>query len=116
MRHPLFLSTAAMLLLAAGAAHARPQRTATPLPRVWYWHGAADRDGPAGDGGYEDGDYEQDANWQEAPAPNRYFYPGGYDPQYGSAGQVADAADFAARYGCRPVWHAALNRYVPACN
>lgn len=47
---------------------------------------------------------------------NAFFYPNGYDPQYGSQGRVADAADFAADYGCAPVWNGRLNRYVPACN
>ncbi len=27
-----------------------------------------------------------------------------------------DATDFANRYGCKPVWDGALNRYVAACN
>ena len=27
-----------------------------------------------------------------------------------------DATDFANRYGCKPVWDSAVNRYVAACN
>jgi hypothetical protein len=27
-----------------------------------------------------------------------------------------DATDFANRYGCKPIWDGAVNRYVAACN
>ena len=47
---------------------------------------------------------------------NAFFYPNGYDPQYGSQGRVADAADFAAGYGCDPVWDGKYGQYVAACN
>jgi hypothetical protein len=48
--------------------------------------------------------------------PGPLFYPEGYDPQYGSGGRVPDAEDFAAGYGCRPIWNAKTGTRMPACN
>jgi hypothetical protein len=57
-----------------------------------------------------------DRAWSDGEGLNAFFYPSGYDPQYGSQGRLPDAADFAADYGCRPIWNAKTGRTMPACN
>lgn len=57
-----------------------------------------------------------DTVWAEDAGLNAFFYPNGYDPQYGAEGRVADADDFAADYGCRPIWNVKYGRYTAACN
>jgi hypothetical protein len=59
---------------------------------------------------------DYDRAWAGGEGLNAFFYPDGYDPQYGSQGRVPDAADFAAGYGCRPIWNAKTGRTMPACN
>lgn len=90
----LGLAVAAALLACGGAAAAHPY---------------------ADDGGRRDL-RAYDRSWTDGEGLNAFFYPSGYDPQYGSEGRLPDAAAFAAGYGCRPIWNAKQGRTIPACH
>ncbi len=91
---------AGAMLVGAGAAVAQPVDAAGPDELAG---GRLDLRGP-------------DPVWLDGGGLNAFFYPSGYDPQYGSEGKVGDAGEFAASYGCRPIWNAKTGRTTASCH